>query len=220
MLFMKLRHSTQSPYFTWNYVTVLCRHTLHKITSQYSVAILFMKLRHSTLSLCFSWNYVTVHCRHTLREITSQYSVAMLFMKLRHSTLSPYFSWNYVTVLCRHTLSEITPRYSVAILCIKLRHSTLSPYFTWNYPASRFEQLTPLLRILGVPLSYFGPITGCPAECLLIFLSLSMCYPNENATRCFHILYKSLFDCHSTITLSGMCGALSSHPCTPSWLSN
>jgi hypothetical protein len=182
---VKWRHSTLSPYFTWNYITELCRHTLLEITSQYSVAILYIKLSHGTLSPYLTWNYVTVFCRHTLHEITSRYSVPILYMKLRHnslspymklphSTLSPYFEWNYFAVLCSHTLREITSQYSVAILSMKLPHNTVSLYFTWNYRVSRFEQLTLLLRILEDPPSYFGPVTSCPAECLVIFLSLSM----------------------------------------------
>jgi len=111
IIYMKLGHNTLSPYFTWNYVTVLCRHTLHTIASQYSVAILFMKLRLSTMSPYFSWNYVTILCHHTLHKIMSQYSVAIFCMKLGHNTMSPYFTWNYVTVLCRHTLHEITQRH-------------------------------------------------------------------------------------------------------------
>jgi len=140
----------------WNKIASDIKLVFHSSAmSPYSVAILCMKLRHSTLSLHFSLNYVTVLCRYTFHEITSPYSVATLFMKLRHRTLSLHNSWNYVP-----------------IIYMKLGHGILSPYFTWNYPASRFEQLTLLLRILEVPRSYFGPVTGCPAECLVIFLSL------------------------------------------------
>ena len=116
-----------SPYITWNYVATLCRHTLHEIMSPYLSP--YMKLCHHTLSPYFTRNYVTTLCRLTLHEIMSQYSVAILCIKLRHNTLLPYFTWNYVTILCRHTLHEIMSPHSVAILYMKLCHNTLSPYF-------------------------------------------------------------------------------------------
>ena len=123
-------------------------YALNTSLSPYSVAIFYMKLCHHTLSPYFTW-------------ITSPYSVAIFYMKLRHHTLSPYSTWNYFTVPCRHTVHKIRSQFSVPILYIKLRRNALSPYFTWNYPASRFEQLTLLLRILEVPRSYFDPVTGC-----------------------------------------------------------
>ena len=97
-------HSTLSPYFTWNYLTIL--------------------------SLYFTWNYVTILCRHTLHEIVTilcSHTLHEIVTILCRHTLH-----EIVTILCRHTLHEIRSQYSVAILYMKLCHNTLSPYFTWN----------------------------------------------------------------------------------------
>ena len=105
-----------SPYITWNYVATLCRHTLHEIMSPYLSP--YMKLCHHTLSPYFTWNYVTILCRHTWNYVT------ILCRHILHEI---------VTILCRHILHEIRSPHSVALLYMKLCHHTLSPYFTWNY---------------------------------------------------------------------------------------
>jgi hypothetical protein len=171
---MKLRHSTLTQHFSLNYVRILCPHTLHEITSQYSVATLYVKLpvvavrSFSTPASYFGGPAFIFRSGYRLSCRVSRdfpHSHCNAFLMRARPAASASFTSHYLTVILPSSYPEYAEPYLRALvhhhdLVIK-SFPDISQFLT---PVPCHKPVSAIRRLYAACRDNFSPVCSLPVR--------------------------------------------------------